>query len=378
MIKRQIASHIEQKIRTDNKVVVLYGPRRVGKTTLINQILDDIDAPSLRINAEERLYTYALNSLDVSKLKSFIGENKYVFIDEAQYLENAGLTLKLIHDHLPSVKLIATGSSSFDLSQNISQPLTGRKWTFQLLPIAISELASSMTEFELNKSFDQRLIWGSYPDILSLTNDLDRKKYLVELSTDYLYRDVLKLVNIKNANKIRNLLRLLAFQVGSQVSLTEIGTQLEMSKDTVANYIDLLEKSFVLFRLTAFSGNLRKEVSKSDKFYFYDLGVRNVLIDDLKPINLRNDLGRLWENFLVMERLKLNTYSSSLSHPFFWRVYTGGEIDYVEQEGVDLRGYEFKYGKKTVSPPPTWTVTYPHASFQVINRDNFLEFVTKN
>jgi len=375
MIKRLIEPDITKHLLSDHQVIIVYGPRRVGKTTLISHILDSIPLKSLRINAEEPRYAQDLASRDVARLTALVGGYDLVFIDEAQHIENAGLVLKLIHDHIPQVKVIASGSSSFDLSQRVTEPLTGRKWTYTLLPISYQELAAQYNQYELGQQLAERLVWGSYPDIFNYSSLQSRRKYLTELSTDYLYRDVIQLTNIRNANKIRDLLRLLSYQVGSEVSLQEIGSQLDMSKDTVARYIDLLEKSFVLFRLTGYSHNLRKEVSKMNKYYFYDLGVRNILIDDVKTLDLRNDVGQLWENFLVIERLKKNLYAQSLSHPYFWRVYTGGEIDYVETYQKELRGFEFKYAKRHVTSPPSWHATYPEATYSIIHQENFLDFV---
>ena len=375
MIKRLIEPDITKHLLSDHQVIIVYGPRRVGKTTLINHILDSIPLKSLRINAEEPRYAQDLSSRDVARLTALVGGYDLVFIDEAQHIENAGLVLKLIHDHIPQVKVIASGSSSFDLSQRVTEPLTGRKWTYTLLPISYQELAAQYNQYELGQQLAERLVWGSYPDIFNYSSLQSRRKYLTELSTDYLYRDVIQLTDIRNANKIRDLLRLLSYQVGSEVSLQEIGSQLDMSKDTVARYIDLLEKSFVLFRLTGYSHNLRKEVSKMNKYYFYDLGVRNILIDDVKTLDLRNDVGQLWENFLIIERLKKNLYAQSLSHPYFWRVYTGGEIDYVETYQKELRGFEFKYAKRHVASPPSWHATYPEATYSIIHQENFLDFV---
>lgn len=272
--------------------------------------------------------------------------------------------------------MILTGSFSLYLSDRFAESLTGRKWVYSLYPISFLELRDHLNTFELKDSVSNRLIWGSYPDVFSIENINDRQRYLSRLTNDYLYRDVLELASVKHPEKIHRLLVLLAFQVGSEVSLSELASNLDMSKETVERYIDLLEKSFVIFRLSGFSRNLRKEVTKNNKIYFYDLGVRNILIDNMNEVSNRNDIGQLWENFIVVERKKRNEYTHHFASSYFWRTYTGAEIDYVEEDGGTLHGFEFKYGDKKVKPPKTWMETYKSANFSLINQENFLDFLT--
>lgn len=278
-------------------------------------------------------------------------------------------------DRIPTVKVLVTGSSSLDLASKISEPLTGRTWNYYLYPISYSELSTQNNPIELSNLLEERLIYGSYPEIFSITGENQKKEYLENLTNAYLYRDLVEFGGIKNSPKIRDLLKLLAFQIGSEVSLTELGTTLGMGKDTVSRYINLLERSFVVFRLSGFSRNLRKEVSKMDKIYFYDLGIRNNLIDNLKYLKDRNDVGQLWENFLITERIKRNSYKQLSSSRYFWRTHTGSELDYVEESNGRLSGFEFKWGKKQAKLPEGWKANYPNSTFKSINSENYLNFV---
>jgi hypothetical protein len=374
-IKRALEASIHHKLITTSKIIILYGARQVGKTTLINTLLPQLPYRSLRIDADESKYKDILSSKDVEKLKSLVAGYDLLTIDEAQQIPNIGTTLKLIHDHIPHIKVLVTGSSSFDLADKLSEPLTGRHLSYTLYPISYSELAVEQNQFELTSRLEERLVYGSYPELFSIASSGEKKEYLDTLCTSYLFKDILGMVNVRNSAKLHDLLRLLAFQIGNQVSLTELGTSLMMSKDTVARYIDLLEKSFVLFRLRGLSRNLRKEVSKMDKIYFYDLGIRNSIIDMIKPLNVRNDGGQLWENFLIVERLKHNAYTKRHVSPFFWRLQTGAEVDYVEDRENILHGYEIKWNKKMGKCPPSWKETYPQSTFEVVNKDTYLPFV---
>jgi len=374
-IKRALLPTILNQIQETSKIIILYGARQVGKTTLIDHLLPDVKYKTLRIDAQELKYRDVLSSNDVEKLKSFTAGYQLLIIDEAQQISNIGSNLKLIHDHIPKLKVLVTGSSSFDLANKLAEPLTGRHYSHTLYPISLGELSEGKSTFEAHNLIEDRLIYGSYPEVITIQSYRERKEYLNNLCSSYLYRDVLQIAQIKNSSKLRDLLKLLAFQIGSEVSLSELGVRLSMSKDTVSRYIDLLEKSFVLFRLTGLSRNLRKEVSKMDKIYFYDLGVRNSIIDMVKPLNERNDVGQLWENYLLVERFKYNSYKQRYSTPYFWRLHTGAEIDYIEEiEGV-MHGYEFKWGNKLKKCPASWNETYTSSTFQTINQDNYLPFI---
>jgi len=371
-----IAKILDQLVRSD-KAIIIYGPRQVGKTTLCQDLIGRAGMKTLYINADEGRFTDVLGSRDARALAGLVGGYELVVIDEAQRVPDIGINLKILIDAKLGIKIIATGSSSFELSNKINEPLTGRHWTYLLYPISQLELRARHNEFELNSLIEERLRWGSYPGLFSIRGANDRESYLRTLASDYLYKDIFTLQDVRNAAKIRDLLKLLAFQVGSQVSLSELASHLEMSKETVARYIDLLEKTFVLFRLSGFSRNLRKEISKTHKYYFFDLGIRNAVIDNFKPLSLRNDAGALWENFLIMERIKRNSYLGEPAASYFWRTYTGAEIDYVEERGGALTGYEFTWGKGAKKRmPPSWGAAYPNAHYETIDQENYFSFVT--
>lgn len=375
-LQRIITQNIIERMLRDNKITVIYGARQTGKTTLANEIIKQLQLKSFQINADEQKFNSILSSTDFSQIKELIGDAKLLFIDEAQRIDKIGLNLKIIHDALPELKIIVTGSSSFELSNKVSEPLTGRKWTYTLYPITVDELYPSKNIFEIKQMIGSLLVFGSYPEIFKIENKVDKIAYLKDLSTDYLYKDSLELIDIKNANKVRELLKLLAYQIGSNVSFSELSNRLSIAKETVERYLDLLEKNFVIYRLSGLSRNLRKEVTQTPKYYFTDLGIRNALIDDFKTIDDRNDLGALWENFLITERIKKNAYIFKPYTPYFWRTYTGAEIDYVEDSDGILSGYEFKYKKNNTKAPKTWLSEYENATWKLINKDNFMEFIS--
>jgi predicted AAA+ superfamily ATPase len=374
-IQRLLSDQIKNKILQSSKVVIMYGARQVGKTTLINHIADELPLKALRIDTEDARYTEVLTGKNVERLKSLLAGYQLVVIDEAQQIPEIGLTLKLIHDHIPDTRVVATGSSSFDLSNKLMEPLTGRHWAYTLYPISYGELARENNAFELDQRLEDALVYGMYPEAIAISSLEEKKEYLNRLCSSYLFKDVLQVAQVRNSLKIRQLLKLLAYQIGSQVSLSELATRLDMGKDTVSRYIDLLEKSFVIFRLGGLSRNLRNEVTKMDKIYFYDLGIRNSLIDMLKPLHDRNDAGPLWENFLISERIKHNAYSGDFASVYFWRLSTGAEIDYVEEKEGGYFGYEFKWGDKQAKPPASWQAGYPASGFKTVNRNNYLSFI---
>jgi predicted AAA+ superfamily ATPase len=347
----------------------------VGKTTLIQQILSDTTYRTLQINADELRFINILSSRDLRQLRDLTGGYDLIFIDEAQRIPEIGINLKLMADNLPNLRIIATGSSSLHLASKTREPLTGRAWTHTLYPIAFSELAHHHNGFELTDMLPERLIYGSYPDIFHMDGKEEKRDYLRNLTASYLYKDILEISNIRHSRKLQDLLRLLAFQIGQEVSFNELGTQLGMSKDTVASYIDLLEQSYVIFRLGGFSRNLRKEVSKRDKIYFWDVGVRNTIIGNLNPLAERNDIGHLWENLMISERLKWLAYQGVLGNSYFWRTYGGAEVDLVEEREGKLFGFEYKWGNKRVRPPKTFLNNYPEATFEVMTPQNFLTHV---
>lgn len=375
MINRVILEPILKKLNESNKIVIIYGARQVGKTTLANQIIEKLGLKTLKINADEQKYHDILNSRDLDKMKSLVSGYELLFIDEAQRIENIGINLKILADGLPNLKIIVTGSSSFELANKIKEPLTGRVWTYNLYPLSFLELSGHYNNFELKGYLDNFLIYGSYPEVFTTENSKDKKKLLEEIATAYLYKDILELESIKKSEKIYKLLKLLAFQVGQEVSINELSVNLELGNETVRKYLDLLEKSFVIFRLPALSKNPRKEIAKKDKIYFYDLGIRNVLIDNLNSLADRNDQGALFENFLVIERIKKIKYQEIMAASYFWRAYTGSEVDYIEDMAGNYSAYEFKYGKGKARRPQKFLETYNDPSFRLVNRENFLEFI---
>lgn len=375
MIPRMLRSRVTEQLLAGGKIVLIYGARQVGKTTLVHEVLGDLPYHTLVVNADEIRYADVLASRDLRRLRGLVEGYELLFVDEAQRIPEIGVNLKLLIDHLSQLRIVVTGSSSLDLASKVQEPLTGRAWVHKLYPVALAELAQQHNRFELDTMLEERLIYGSYPDIFSMAGDLQRREYLQNLAASYLYKDVLEISGIRHSSKLRNLVRLLAFQIGREVSLSELGGQLQMSKETVASYIDLLEQSFVVFRLSGFSRNLRKEISKQDKIYFWDLGVRNAAIDNLKPLTQRNDAGALWENFVLAERLKWLHYRQTLASLYFWRTYTGAEIDIVEERGGALYAYEYKWSRPSASAPASFLDAYPGASFEVINRNNFWDYV---
>ena len=377
-ILRTLFQPIKSKILGSDKIIVIYGPRQIGKTTLAQRILQDMSLKKLAINADQQQYVDVLSSRDLERMKLLIEGYELLFIDEAQRIPDIGINLKLLHDSLPQLKIVATGSSSFDLANQVKEPLTGRTWTYTLYPIALRELTDQYNSFELRQRLSEYLVYGTYPEVFSLANRKEKISYLNELCSAYLYKDILEITSIRHASKLNDLLRLLAFQIGSEVSLSELGTSLSMSKETVISYLDLLEQSFIIFRLSGFSRNLRKEVTKMDKIYFYDLGIRNTIINQLNPVEQRNDVGALWENMMIVERKKQLSYQAVYAGTYFWRTYTGAELDYVEERDGKLHGYEFKYGSRKPKPPRSWLDTYANASYNYVNQDNFQSFAVAN
>lgn len=374
MIKRFYDS-IFSDFLVPNKVLILYGPRQVGKTTLVNAFLKTYRGRVYSSSGENYQLQTILASNDFSRIIPYFSDYDLVVIDEAQKIENIGQALKIIVDQIPNIRVIATGSSSFDLSNKVGEPLVGRQRIKHLFPVAALELVENYGRAYVWEQLDNLLVYGAYPEILTAVSLNEKKEYLAQLRDSYLYKDILELENIRAAKKIFQLLRLVAYQVGSQVSLQELGKSLEMSKNTVARYLDLLEKAFVLINVGGFSRNLRKEVTKTSRYYFYDLGVRNAVINNFSYPGDRNDMGQLWENFLFIERLKKLTYQQAFANFYFWRTWNRQEIDLVEERDGKLFGYEFKYNNKQPMAPALWRETYPEAGYQVVNRDNFMEFI---
>jgi uncharacterized protein len=361
------------------KVTILYGPRQVGKTTLISDFLALPETTSLQrfINADELVYREALASQDRQRLGELLGENQLLAIDEAQRVPNIGINLKILVDSFPQAAFIATGSASFELANQISEPLTGRTLTYYLYPVSYLEIRNTLGAFEAKSQLERWMIWGGYPAILVTEAVQLREKLLSELVGSYLYRDLLELEGLRRADKLVDLLRLLAFQIGNEVSLTELAANLALNRETVERYLDLLEKVFVIFKVRGFSRKLRKEISKTSRYYFYDNGVRNSLIQNFNPLQLRNDVGQLWENFLMVERRKAINYSGRTANSYFWRTYDQKEIDYIEESGGRLSGFEFKWkGEVRKAVRREFMETYPGSEVMTITPENFEAFVT--
>ncbi|TXT47488.1 MAG: AAA ATPase [Spirochaetes bacterium] len=374
-IPRILEEVILRRLETERRIVLLYGPRQSGKTTLARKILSMGAKKSLYVNGEDPRVQELWASLDLGRIKGQIGGFERVCIDEAQRIPDVARALKLLFDEEHPASFLVTGSSSLDIARRSSEALTGRTWTYTLYPISFVELAGLRTPFELEGLLPESLVLGMYPGLVGLASKADKIAHLEELSSAYLYKDVLELGGIRNPRKLRDLLRLLAYQVGSEVSYQELGRQTAMSADTVISYIDLLEKAFVVFKLGGYGKNLRKEVTKKDKVYFFDNGIRNALIDDFKDWELRADKGALWENFLVSERRKANEYSGRRRPSWFWRTHTGAELDYVEEFEGRLLGFEFKLSKKASKAPSPWLAAYPDACFTAVSHDSYLEFI---
>lgn len=377
MIPRELQHRILDKLMHSDKVVIVYGARQVGKTTLSQEILSQMKGKILRINADQQLHHDVLASRDLSMLKGLVSGYDVLFIDEAQRIPDIGINLKIMHDEIPDLRILVTGSSSLDLANRIKEPLTGRTWTFKLYPVSIGELQKQMglNNFEMQLKVEEWMRYGLYPELLQLENYDEKRIYLDEITNSYLYKDILTLANIRYPEKLRQLLKLLAFQIGNLISIHELAINLQVNRDTVINYLDLLEKSFVIFRLRGLSRNLRKEITSMDKIYFFDLGVRNSIIENFNQLNYRTDLGALWENFLIVERIKRNEYHKDFSNTYFWRTHTGAELDYVEEKDGLLSGYEFKWNSRRQAAPKTWTDTYTHSTFKVVDRSNFMDFL---
>ena len=359
-----------------NKVVIIYGPRRSGKTTLLKKFLEQVTEKYLLLNGEDIFVQESLSTQSIIKLKNLIGDHTLLAIDEAQRVPDIGLNLKLMVDNIEKIKIVATGSASFDLLQKLGEPLTGRKFTLRLFPLAQMEISQIEQPYETKANLENRLIFGSYPEVVLAKDDQERILYLKELVSSYLYKDILEMNGLRHAERLIKILQLLAFQVGNKVSISEIATQVGINKKTVERYLDLLEKVFVLFKIKGFARNLRKEISKSSKYYFYDLGVRNTLINNFNPLNIRNDLGALWENYILGERIKKQEYSGIQANNYYWRTYDKKEIDLIEERAGKLYAYEIKWRAEKIKPPTDWHKAYPDSEFSVVSQDNYLEFIT--
>ena len=372
MIKRVLQQKIESCF-FKNKAIIIYGARQVGKTTLIKEIQKKYLDASLFLNCDEPDIRESLTNVTSSELKNLVGNKRVIFIDEAQRVLNIGLTLKLLVDNFSDLQVVATGSSSLDLSDEIVEPLTGRKYEFHLFPISMVELQQKYSLIEIRRILEKRMIMGMYPEIVE--NPGEDQILLKNLASSYLYKDVLQYQDIRRPELLEKLLTALAIQVGNEVSYNELANLLGVTKQTVGNYIQLLEKSFVIFRLSPFSRNLRNELKKLRKIYFYDTGVRNAIINLFNPVHQRLDAGQIWENFMISERIKWNANNNILVNYYFWRTHSQQEIDYIEDKEGKLSAFEFKWKSSKERIPKAFVSTYPDSTIEFVRSNNFEKFV---
>ena len=371
MYKRTLKNNLENKINK-GKAIILIGPRQVGKTTLIKAVINT--KKHLFLDGDDSTVRNLLNTPNTEQIKSIIGSNKLVFIDEAQRIEGIGLTLKIITDQFKDIQLLVSGSSSFDLSSALNEPLTGRKWEYELFPISWEEFEDKHNYLVAEQQLENRLLYGFYPDVLN--NPGEEKELLKQLVNSYLYRDILAYSNIRKPEVLERLVQALALQIGNEVNYNELAQTVGIDKNTVSNYIDILEKGYVIFKLNSFSRNLRNEIKKNRKIYFYDNGVRNMVLGNFSPLELRQDTGALWENFLISERRKQNTYKNTTAKMYFWRTKQQQEVDLVEECNGEITGFEFKWNaKKKLNLPKTFVKEY-NAKEVIIDRINFRDFTT--
>lgn len=372
-INRVLLKTIQEKI-TPGKAVILLGPRQSGKSTIMDEVARQSTLRVRRLDCDDSAIRMRLEVQMLPNLLNVVGDAELLLIDEAQRVKNIGLTLKIITDQIKHVRLLVSGSSSFDLSNQINEPLTGRKWEYTLLPFSSYELASYGGAFEESRHLDQRMLYGMYPAVV--TSQGDERDVLNQLASSYLYKDIFAFQELRKPELLDKLLKALALQVGSESSYLKLAETIGSDVSTVQRYIDLLEKSFIVFRLHAFSRNLHTELKKTRKVYFYDNGIRNAIIGDFRPLELRNDIGGLWENFMVSERVKRNCFHNFYGSQYFWRTSQQQELDYVEDYDGQLHAYEFKWNNnKTARIPLPFARTYPDASFAVVTPENYLDFL---
>ena len=374
MIERLHYTTIKERT-FQGKVILLLGPRQVGKTTVVRAVAQAIDIDYLYLNADEPDVPQLLSGKSSTELKALIGDRKLVLLDEAQRIEDIGLRLKLLVDRYPEIQLLVTGSSSLELSNRAQEPLTGRKFEYQLYPLCYAELEQHFGVLETNRLVEDRLLYGGYPEIVTAPGE-QRIERLKTLASSYLYKDILALQDVRKPELLARLLQALAFQIGSQVSYQELSRLLRVDNQTIERYVDLLEKAFVIFRLGSFSRNLRTELKRSKKIFFWDTGIRNALISNFQPMALRQDKEALWENYLVAERLKINHYQKRYANTYFWRTHAQQELDYLEERDGRLYAFEFTWNpKKKKRIPASFLTGYPGAVTQVVDRENFRDFL---
>ncbi len=357
------------------KALMIIGPRRVGKTVLLKEINKSVDQDVLFLNGEDPATSSLLLGKTLHQYKQLLGKTQLLIIDEAQKIKGIGSIVKLMLDEIQGLTIVLTGSSAFDLHNRFGEPLTGRKKTFRMFPLSFHEFSAAETALETISSLEDKLLFGGYPEVWQYEHHNEKSDYLIELASDYLYKDILALDQIRNAQKIQDILRLLAFQVGKDVSSEELSRNVGLARNTVDKYLDLLSKVFVIFSVGGFSRNLRKEIAKGKRWYFVDNGVLNTILGDFRQLSQRNDVGMLWENYLISERVKTQSYSGMIVNNYYWRTYDRQEIDWIEETEGKLHGYEIKWSDKHVKPPAAWKKAYPEATYSIINRKNYVNFL---
>lgn len=355
--------------------MLVFGARRVGKTVLIRDVVGAFAGKSLVLNGEDYDTLRLLDGRSIAGYRNLLDGIDLLAIDEAQHIPDIGAKLKLMVDEVPNIRIVASGSSSFDLFNKSGEPLVGRGVPFLLTAFSQREIAPTENALQAQQNLEDRLIYGSYPDVVLSDSAKQRKEYLKNLVDSYLLKDILMVDGIKNASKMKSLLQLVALQTGSEVSYEELGQKLGMSKNTVEKYLDLLSKTFVIYRLGAFSRSLRKEVTKAGKWYFYDNGIRNALIGAFSSLSVRQDVGALWENYLIGERIKMNLNEKGGKEFYFWRTYDGQEVDLLEVEGDEIAAFELKWGGRMPTVPAALAKNYPNVTYRVVNRSSYLEFI---
>ena len=374
MITRKLKNIVENQM-FKGKAIVIVGPRQVGKTTLLKELVSRSDKRVLSLNCDEPETQASLTNTNVNRLKNLIGRHELIVIDEAQKVDNIGLTIKLIVDNIEGVQVIATGSSAFELHNRLNEPLTGRKFEYMMYPVSVGEIMDTSGLMEERRTLESRLVYGSYPDILM--HPEDARSYLTDLTQIYLYKDILSLNDLRKPQLLDHLLQALAFQVGSEVSTNELARTLQTDNKTIDKYIDMLEKCYVIFRIGGLSRNLRTELKKAKKIYFYDNGVRNAVIQQFSPVQMRNDMGALWENFFMAERMKHNHYRGYYCNRFFWRTTLQQEIDYIEERDGSMTAFEMKWNPKKgrTTFPKSFLEAYPVKETVVVTPENYLDWL---
>lgn len=374
MITRKLKNIVENQM-FKGKAIVIVGPRQVGKTTLLKELVSRSDKRVLSLNCDEPETQASLTKTNVNRLKNLIGRHELIVIDEAQKVDNIGLTIKLIVDNIEGVQVIATGSSAFELHNRLNEPLTGRKFEYMMYPVSVGEIMDTSGLMEERRTLESRLVYGSYPDILM--HPEDARSYLTDLTQSYLYKDILSLNDLRKPQLLDHLLQALAFQVGSEVSTNELARTLQTDNKTIDKYIDMLEKCYVIFRIGGLSRNLRTELKKAKKIYFYDNGVRNAVIQQFSPVQMRNDMGALWENFFMAERMKHNHYRGYYCNRFFWRTTLQQEIDYIEERDGSMTAFKMKWNPKKgrTTFPKSFLEAYPVKETVVVTPENYLDWL---